>query len=473
MERSRTGSSLELFVSYTPNASRPFRPQLEEQLREAIRSGRLPAESGLPSSRTLARQLGVSRGIVVEAYEQLGAEGYLISRAGSSTRVAHGAARVAATMHEPPVVPIDVDFRPGAPDLGAFPRGAWLASVRSALATAPSNRLGYLDGRGVPELREGLAAYLNRVRATAADPANTLVCAGFAQGLKLVADVLRAAGARRIGLEDPCLPQSAAIVRAAGHEVIGLPVDTDGIRVDLLADADPDAVLVTPAHQYPTGAVLSPERRTALVAWAARRGAYIIEDDYDAEFRYDREPIGALQGLDPELVIYAGSASKILAPGLRLGWLVAPAAMVKDLARAKSHADMGSPALDQLAFADFIGRGQLERHLRRMRPIYRRRRDVLIAALARHLPALTPTGTSAGLHLLTWLPTERSEEALVQSAAIAGIGLDGVGLGRFAPNRRGGLIFGYGSIEESAIEAGIERIASFDEAGCMGPPDSK
>jgi len=244
-----------------------------------------------------------------------------------------------------------------------------------------------------------------------------------------------------------------------GLEVVGLPVDADGVRVDLLDDAGVDAVVVTPAHQYPTGAVLSPERRAALIAWASRRGAFVIEDDYDAEFRYDREPIGAMQGLCPERVVYAGSASKILAPGLRLGWLIAPASLAPDLARAKANADMGSPAIEQLAFADFLAHGELERHLRRMRPIYRRRRDALLAAVARHLPDLRPVGSSAGLHILAWLPAAIPEEPLVRSAATAGIGVAGVGSERIARGGPGGLVFGYGSIREAAIDGGVRQLA--------------
>lgn len=458
--RSRGGSAGELLLAIRRKPSQPLRGQLEEQLREAVRNGRLAPGSALPSSRFLAQQLGVSRGTVVEAFGQLGAEGYLTSRPGGTTRVAPRPALAAGRAPEPIVAEFPVDFRPGQPDLDEFPRQAWLQSVRRVLGEAPSLRLGYLEGRGTPELRETLAAYLNRVRATMADSANTLVCSGFAQGLRLVAQVLAASGVRRIGLEDPSLAASQSIVRSAGLEVVGLPVDAAGVRVDLLGAAAIDALLVTPAHQYPTGAVLTSERRAALVAWAAQRGAFIVEDDYDAEFRYDREPIGAIQGLAPERVIYAGSASKVLAPGLRLGWLVAPSALVPALAAAKADADMGSSALDQLVFADFVARGELERHLRRTRPIYRRRRDTLLVALARHLPEFRAIGTSAGLHILVWLPANLSEAALVRSAAARGIAISGLEPGRIAPGRSGAIVFGYGSIHETAIEAGIRQLGA-------------
>ena len=458
--RGRASSAGELLLAIRRSQPRPLRDQLEEQLREAVRNGRLAPGSVLPSSRSLAQQLGVSRGIVVEAFGQLGAEGYLTSRPGGTTRVAPGPSFAAERAPEPVVADFPVDFQPGQPDLDEFPRRAWLQSVRRVLGEAPSIRFGYLEGRGTPELRETLATYLNRVRATMADPANTVICSGFAQGLRLVAQVLGASGVRRVGMEDPSLAASQSVVRSAGLSVVGLPVDEAGVRVDLLDDAGIDALVVTPAHQYPTGAVLTSERRAALVAWASRRGAFIVEDDYDAEFRYDREPVGAIQGLAPERVIYAGSASKILAPGLRLGWLVAPAALVPALAAAKAGADMGSSALDQLVFADFVARGELERHLRRMRPIYRRRRDVLLVALARHLPEFRAIGTSAGLHILAWLPANLSEEALVRSAAARGIGISGLESGRIVPGRAGGIVFGYGSIHETAIEAGIRHLAA-------------
>ena len=232
----------------------------------------------------------------------------------------------------------------------------------------------------------------------------------------------------------------------------------------MLETLDVDGVVITAAHQYPTGAVLPPDRRARLVDWAERRGAIIVEDDYDAEFRYDREPIGAIQGLSPDHVVYAGSASKILAPGLRLGWLIAPPAMTDALIAAKQAADMGSAALDQLAFADVLERGELDHHLRRMRPIYRGRRDALLRALARHLPDVRPVGAAAGLHVLAWLPDDVDETAIVDAAAAAGIALGSLASRRIAPGP-GGLVFGYGVITEGAIEPGVERLAGLVAQG--------
>ena len=459
MPRSRTSSTLELLVPLDRASREPLHRQLSRGLREAVRDGRLVAGAPLPSSRTLAVQLAVSRGIVVEAFEQLVAEGYLVARPGGATRVAEGAA--ASPRAAPDLEPAGYrfDFRPGRPDVTAFPRAAWVRALRRALATAPADRLSYLGGRGVPELRVALAAYLNRVRGTAADPADVVISSGFAQGLGLVARVLAARAGRRFALEDPFDPEYRAIVLAAGMEPVAVPVDGDGLLVERLAAADVDAVLVTAAHQYPTGVVLSPERRAALLGWARATGGIVVEDDYDAEFRYDREPIGALQGLAPSSVVYAGSASKTLAPGLRRGWLVAPSARAGALTSAKEAVDQGSPALDQLAFADLLEHGEVDAHLRRMRPVYRRRRDALLAALALDLPDLDPVGASAGLHVLAYLPDGLDEAAIVAAAAAEGIAVYGLTPRRIAPGRAG-LVFGYGLITESAIAGGIRRLAA-------------
>jgi GntR family transcriptional regulator/MocR family aminotransferase len=460
MARTKTSSELELLVALDRQSPEPLHRQLERALRSAVRGGRLEAGSALPSTRALAAQLGLSRGVVVEAYEQLVAEGYVVSQPGGSTRVARrpAGARAARAVPAPPTYLYD--FRPGRPDVTEFPRAVWLRALRRVLQTAPSDRLTYGAGHGMPELRTALAAYLNRVRGTAADAADVIIATGFAQGLALTARALAATGARWVAVEDPTDPEYRAAIEAAGLRWVAVPVDDDGLLVDRLPATRADAVVVTAAHQYPTGGVLSPERRAALVDWAVARGATIVEDDYDAEFRYDREPIGAIQGLLPDHVVYAGSASKILAPGLRLGWLVVPESLVEPIARAKYAADMGSAALDQLAFADVIERGELDHHLRRMRPIYRRRRDALLAALARYLPDLRPTGASAGLHVLAWLPDGRDldESAILAAADVAGIGLAGITSRRIAPGPAG-LVFGYGAIAEAAIEPGIRRLA--------------
>jgi GntR family transcriptional regulator / MocR family aminotransferase len=360
--------------------------------------------------------------------------------------------------------PARIDLSYGRADVSSFPRAAWLRSIRGVLTGVPNELFGYLSGGGTPQLRTAIADYLNRVRGTVAHPDNVVICTGYAQGIALLITVLAAGGARHLALEDPSSGDDALpIARAAGLDVVGVPVDRDGIRVDLLERSDADAVILTPSHHWPTGAVLSAENRAAVLGWAVRRGAVVIEDDYDAEYRYDRMPIGAVQGLAPDHVVYAGSASKTLAPGLRLGWFVMPNRLTGPMAEAKIAADRGSPALEQLALADFITRGEFDRHLRRMRPVYRRRRDALLAALARRLPELEPVGISAGLHLVTWLPPNLDERAVVDAAYAAGVGIDGVGPYRIEARGGGGLIFGFATVNEPATLEGIDILANVIE----------
>jgi GntR family transcriptional regulator/MocR family aminotransferase len=356
--------------------------------------------------------------------------------------------------------PLPIDLSYGRADVSAFPRAAWLRAIRRSLSYAPNDLFGYLSGRGVPQLREAIADYLNRARGTLAQPDNVVICTGYAQGVALLIQLLAAAGAGRLAMEDPSSGDDARpAAHAAGLDLVGVPVDARGIRVDLLADTNADAVVLTPSHQWPTGSVLSPENRAAVIRWAIKRGALIIEDDYDAEYRYDRTPVGALQGLAPDHVVYAGSASKTLAPGLRLGWFVMPPQLTEPMAAAKIAADRGSPALEQLAFADLLTHGEFDRHLRRMRPVYRRRRDALLAALARHLPWLEPAGISAGTHLVTWLPPHLDETAVVAAAREAGVGIAAVGPYRITHPGPGGLIFGYATASEAAIAEGIATLA--------------
>jgi GntR family transcriptional regulator/MocR family aminotransferase len=335
-----------------------------------------------------------------------------------------------------------------------------MRSLRRVLNEAPSSRFSYLDDRGAEELRQALAGYLNRVRGTAAHPESMVICNGFAQALGLVSQVVAANGGTRMAVEDPGQRDAVRAARQNGLEVFHVPVDEDGIVVETLDRTGADVVVLTPAHHFPTGAVLSPARRAAIVAWAKAGDRLILEDDYDAEYRYDREPIGALQGLAPDQVIYAGSASKTLAPGLRLGWLIVPPRLVDAVAATKEATDRGSASLEQLAFADFLARGEFDHHLRRMRPVYRARRDALLGALRLHLPEFEPVGASAGLHVLAWLPDDIDEAALVARAADVGIGVDGVNPYR-GSNRtgRGGLLFGYGALAEAGIEEGIRLIA--------------
>jgi GntR family transcriptional regulator/MocR family aminotransferase len=323
MDKSRTNSAL--LVEIQRSEQVPLHRQIATSIRDSIRSGQLPRGSSLPPSRVLAADLGVSRGVVVEAYQQLSAEGYLASQAGGYTQVAVGPAMSATALRLARPRPPRIDLSYGRADVSSFPRAAWLRAIRGALAATPNVVFGYLAGSGVPQLRAALAEYLNRVRGTLARPDHIVISTGYAQGIALLIGVLAAAGAKRVALEDPSSSDDALpAARAAGLDVVGVPVDHDGIRVDVLRDTNADAVVLTPSHQWPTGSVLSAQNRAAVLRWASRRGAVVIEDDYDAEYRYDRTPVGAMQGLAPDHVVYAGSASKTLAPGLRLGWFMAP-----------------------------------------------------------------------------------------------------------------------------------------------------
>jgi len=456
----------ELAIGLDRNGGDALHRQIEASIRQRIRSGALPAGVALPPTRALAAELGVTRGVVVEAYAQLVAEGYLTSRSGGYTQVAPAvtAAPPAAPRPGRPATPRPprpvADFGYGRGNVAAFPRAAWLRSVRRVLTEAPDERLGYLDGRGAVELRSALAAYLNRVRGTNADPEKIVITSGYAQAVSLLMGVLAGRGARTVAVEDPSAADDARpIAQSLGLNVVGVPVGDDGVRVDALAELGADVLILTPSHQWPTGGVLSPQARAAVLAWAQRTGALVLEDDYDAEYRYDRAPIGAMQGLDPDRVAYAGTASKTLAPGFRLGWLILPRELAGPFAEAKLLADRGSPILDQLTFADFLSRGEFDRHLRRMRPMYRSRRDALLTALARHLPALEPAGIAAGLHLVAWLPQDLEEATVIAAAAREGVAVAGVTPYRLSPAPRGGLIFGYSNLNERAIADGITRLA--------------
>jgi GntR family transcriptional regulator / MocR family aminotransferase len=474
--RANFGLAGDLLIELRRDAHIPLHRQIETSIRDGIRSGRLRLGASLPPTRTLATDLGVSRGVVIEAYQQLVAEGYLSSRTGGYTQVAIGPESDPVAVPErsapggaPPIpggaVAVKgraprIDFRYGRADLSQFPRAAWLRSVRRVLAEAPNERFGYLSGRGVPELHDALADYLDRVRGTSSKPDNIVICNGYAQGVTLLIQQLARSGAKRLALEDPSSDDDARpIAAAAGLEVVGVPVGPDGIDVDALDRSGSDAVILTPSHQWPTGAVMSAEARAAVLRWAHRRGGLVIEDDYDAEYRYDRAPIGAMQGLAPDRVVYAGTASKTLAPGLRLGWLVLPGHLVDDVAAAKVAADRGSPVLDQLTFADFLSHGEFDRHLRRRRPIYRRRRDALLRALERRAPDLVPTGISAGFHLVTWLPPDLDEALVVDAAGTLGLGVYGITPYRISNAGPGGLLFGYAGLNEATITEGIDLLA--------------
>ena len=435
-----------------------LRQQLERELRQAIQSGRLAAGSTVPPSRTLAADLGVARSVVVEAYGQLVAEGYLESRQGSGTRVR--AVEEPVAREAPPVPNVRTSgprFLNGLPDPALFPRQDWLRHYRAALKTQPDAAFGYGLTQGTMELRTALAAYLGRVRGVSTTPERMLVCSGFAEGLVLICRALAARGVQRVAVEDPCFRYHRHQIASAGLEPVPVAVDEGGVDVGRLRDLDAGAVLLSPAHSSPYGAVLSPDRRAALVRWARDADAVVIEDDYDAEFRYDRTPVGALQGHAPDRVIYGGSTSKVLSPALRIGWLAAPEWLVADLASAKFAHDMCSEVLGQLALARFVDGGDLARHLRRVRPVYRSRRDAALDALARFMPGATPVGIAAGLHLFVRLPEGCPEAALVDAARAEGVHVEGASR-HFADRDAAppALVLGYGPVPEPTIRHGIE-----------------
>ncbi|WP_251096378.1 PLP-dependent aminotransferase family protein [Streptomyces sp. Caat 7-52] len=451
----------ELLLVVDRGSGLPLRAQVEHGLRDAIRTGRVRVGERLPSSRELARTLGISRGLVQECYAQLQAEGYLVTRPGSATRVAAGAAAPpAATQPRHTASRLVADFRWGVPDLAAFPVQDWLRVTREAARAMPSAMFDYGDPRGSRTLREVLAGYLGRVRAAATDPEDIVVCNGYAQGLGLALHVLAGSGVRTVAFEDPGSPATVrGTAAAAGLHTVPVPVDEHGIDVHALAATDARAVVVTPAHQWPTGVALAPERRLALIEWARNRDAFIIEDDYDAEFRYDREPVGALQGLAPDRVLSLGTVSKSLAPALRIGWMICPPHLTEALAEHKNRSDRGTPTLDQLALARMIETGRFDRHLRRMRAAYATRRAALLAALAEHAPGLPVTGLAAGFHAVTHLPPGVDELHVVTTARERSVGIYGMSTCRASDaTTPAQLVLGFGNVGERAIVEGIAAI---------------
>ncbi|WP_411110377.1 PLP-dependent aminotransferase family protein [Streptomyces sp. c-19] len=499
--RSHGQAAWELLLPSVDAPARQRGRALQEALREAVRSGRLAAGTRLPSTRELAADLGVSRGLVTEAYEQLTAEGYLRSGRGAGTWVgeaararrtdrsgamdgglgstpdgrlgpgADGGAPVRGVRAPDPVpdpVPdggaarVLVDFRPGTPDLSLFPRAAWAAAQRAVLTRLPHPALGYPDPRGLPELREALAGMLARRRGVVADPERLVVCSGVAQASTLLGFVLRARGLDAVGIEDPGSPEHGRLFASTGLDTVWLPLDEEGLRPGPLAASGVRAVVVTPSHQFPSGISWSAGRRAALLDWARAVDGYVLEDDYDGDFRYDRAPVGALQGLDPERVVYAGSVSKSLAPGLRLGWTLVPEALLGEVVERKRTMDLGNPVLDQAVLAEFVRRGGYDRQLRRCQRAYRERRDALLGALAEHLPGTRVSGIAAGLHVIARVPADFGPpERFLARAAEAGVALrplEDYGTARPADGDVR-LVIGYAHLAPSAVTAGIRLVA--------------
>jgi GntR family transcriptional regulator/MocR family aminotransferase len=461
------GFPSDLLVDLRPEDGRGLRERLEHGLRQAIQQGRLRTGTTLPATRVLAGELGVSRSVVVEAYGNMAADGYLEAAQGSGTRVRHpgGTQRAAAPPRGPrPKSELGgppIQLVGGLPDPALFPRAQWARHYRAALSALPDTQLTYPPIQGAGALRTELAAYLGRVRGVSTTPDHLLVCTGFTQGITLVCRALRRSGARRVAVEDPCFGVHRKAIALTGLEPVPVPVDEHGLDVAALAGRrDLAAAVVAPAHSYPTGATLSTERRHELIRWARERNAVVVEDDYDAEFRYDRAAIGALQGLAPERVVYVGGASKTVTPALRLGWMALPPQLVRPVEREKRFDDMGSPLLEQHAFARFIGSGDLSRHLRRVRPIYRDRRDALVTALAELLPGARWRGPAAGLHLHVLLPAGLDERALARAAYDFELLLEDAAWHWADPTQAPpSIVLGYGMLPEPSIRHRVEVLA--------------
>ncbi|MEU4292574.1 PLP-dependent aminotransferase family protein [Kribbella sp. NPDC026596] len=432
------------------------RNELVRALHESIRTGRLPAGTRLPSSRSLAKDLGIARNTVADAYGQLVAEGWLTARQGSGTVVANRASTPPAPiMSLPQAKNFRYDLTPGSPDVATFPRGEWLTAARRALTVAPNEAFGLGDPRGRIELRRMLADYLARARGVRADPERILICSGYVQAVSLLSEVVKALGGTTIAVEEFGYSLHRDVIQARGLEVAAVPVDELGAQPSQLTG---QGVLLTPAHQMPTGVPLAPERRTAAVEWARDAGAVLIEDDYDGEFRYDRQAVGALQALDPERVVYTGTASKSLAPGLRLAWMVLPQRLIEPVIAAKRTADFQTATLDQLTLAEFIASGHYDRHVRRSRLHYRRRRDRLVELLAVRAPDVKVAGISAGLHVLLDVPADADD--IVTRAARQGLGLATLSNYHVNPTRstRQAVIVGYGTPPDHAYPGALDLL---------------
>jgi GntR family transcriptional regulator/MocR family aminotransferase len=435
--------------------------RLKRALRAAIRSGRLATGATLPSSRALALNLGCSRWAVTEAYAQLSAEGYLEARPGSGTRVrwvdtAH-AAEVGRPRASRPSV--RMDLAPGLPDLRAFPRARWAAALRSVTANAAVTDLGYAEPFGHHELRTVLQEYLQRSRAATASGAQLMITTGTSSAVRRLCHALAAAGHRSVAVEDPGWPRLADAVREAGLEPVPVGVDDLGLRAaDLDAHPGTRAVLTAPAHQFPRGVVLTAERRAALLGWAHRVDGLILEDDYDAEFRYDRSPVSTMQGMDARRVVLLGSLSKTLSPALRIGWMLVPSRWADTLRRSETTPSL-PPTLDQLAFARLLTSGAYDRHLRKVRRAFRIRRDLLVAELEQRLPACEVSGVAAGLHLVLHLPETIRASAIVRQAETYGV--HAVDLDRYRASGSGppALVLGYGNITDALVPEAVSIVA--------------
>jgi GntR family transcriptional regulator/MocR family aminotransferase len=450
-----TGPLLELDL----DRRRPLGLQLEETLRELVRSGRLPAGTRLPSTRALAGDLRVSRGVVVGAYTQLAAEGYLETRRGAAPvvlAVGHERGEPPRRASDQPTADARYNLRPDLPDPALFPRSAWSSAERTALRRAADPDLAYGEPLGSIALRHRLAPFLGRTRRVDATPDRTAVFAGSTHALHVLASVLGERGGTRIAVEDPGHRWRTRALVLAGLEVVPVPVDDRGLQVDELPD-DVCAVVVSPEHQFPTGTKLAPERRRALVEWAVQGERLVVEHDYDGWFRYDHSPAGSLQPLAPEHVAYLGSASALLAPTVRLGWAVVPARLVIPLANRIFGTTIATPRISQLTLAELIDRGVLDRQLRRARTAYRARRRLAEMLVPRELPGASVHGAATGLFVHVVLAEGADEAAVLASARRKGISLDGVNEHALTPQPPG-LVLGFAALAEPSLRRAIRAL---------------
>jgi len=456
-----TSSGLDLHLHL--DRDNGLRAGLEQALREAVRVGRLVPGVRLPSSRALAQELGIARGTVTQVYEQLSAEGYLTALPRSGVVVAPRPAP-RPTLSLSPALSFrrpaaGFDLRPGLPDLSMFPRSEWLAATRHVLRTMPNAALSYGNPAGCIELRGALAGYLGRARGVITSPNNIIVCAGYTHALQILCGALNR-GASALAFEDPTVADYPALAEKAGIRANRIPVDRAGLLVNRLGDEV--AAVVTPAHQFPAGVTLSPKRRVALIDWARRTGSLVVEDDYDGEFRYDRQPVGALQGLDPDSVVYTGTVSKTIAPGLRIAWLAAPTHLIPALWHALRFDENHVNTIDQLVLARLIERGDLDRHLRRCRTRYRHRRDHLGKIIAARLPEARLTGIAAGLHAVLHLPGAVADEReLLDRLAEQGVATEALSSFHHQPaDAPLGLVVGYGTPPQHAYDGAISALVT-------------
>jgi GntR family transcriptional regulator / MocR family aminotransferase len=463
MRVSQTNVAGDLLLQLGRPGDGPLHERVKRALRAAIREGRVEVGTALPPSRQLAADLGCSRWAVTEAYSQLIAEGYLEAQTGSATRVRWSNDQDAGSRHLAPrqAPAARFDLAPGLPDLRAFPRRRWAEAVRAQVATAAFTEFGYPPAGGHLRLRQLLVEYLGRSRGVSATPQDVTLCTSVTDGVRRVCHALRADGITAVGCEEPGWTRLRQVIRAAGLETVPIRMDGAGLRVDDLAGPGHTglrAVLTSPAHQFPLGTVLAPERRAALLRWARQVDGVVLEDDYDAEFRYDRRPVATLQGMDPSRVILFKSLSKILSPALGIGWIVAPPRWLRYLHQADQTAAQ-PPTLDQLAFATLLESGAYDRHLRACRKRYRDRRDAVVRLLAEQLPGAPVSGIAAGLHLILRLPAHVDTAAVVTAAAARSLRVADLAVYHATEDHADhGLVLGYGNLADSMVGEAVHHL---------------